>query len=62
MKITRRGWIVIVILLIAFFWWAMDATTPPECKVPVDQMSQFCVDLLYPNQKGKNENEIHDNQ
>lgn len=49
MKITRRGWIVIVILLIAFFWWAMDATTPPECKVPVDQMSQFCVDLLYPN-------------
>lgn len=47
-KITRRGWIVVAVLLLAIVWLANDATTPPECKVPVSEMSQFCVDLLYP--------------
>jgi len=48
MRLTRRGWIVLGIAFIAFIVWAFDATTPEECKVPIDQMSQFCIDLLYP--------------
>jgi hypothetical protein len=46
--ITRRGKIVLAIVFLAVIWWGFDVTTPEQCKVPVDQMSQFCVDLLYP--------------
>jgi hypothetical protein len=52
-KLNKRGRVVIGSLLFAGFllMWAFldNATTPESCKVPVEQMSQFCVDLLYPN-------------
>jgi hypothetical protein len=46
--ITRKGWIILGIIFIAVIVWAFDATTPEECKVSVEQMSEFCKDLLYP--------------
>jgi hypothetical protein len=52
-KLTKRGRYVIGSLLFAGFllvWAFLDnATTPEACKVPLEEMSQFCVDLLYPN-------------
>jgi hypothetical protein len=47
-KYVRRRRAVAVGLLVGVIWWANSATTPKECKVPLDQMSQFCVDLMYP--------------
>jgi hypothetical protein len=51
--LTRRGKIVrniVIGLLLAGLFVAVDkATTPAECKVSVDKMSQGCKDLLYPN-------------
>jgi hypothetical protein len=47
-RLTRRGKIVLTIVVIAIVWWLFDVTTPDQCKVPVDQMSQFCIDLIYP--------------
>lgn len=52
-RLNKRGRIVIGTLLFAGFvmlWAFLDnATTPEQCKVPVEQMSHFCKDLLYPN-------------
>jgi hypothetical protein len=47
-RLTRRGKIVLTIVLIAIAWWLLDVTTPEQCKVPVEQMNQFCIDLMYP--------------
>ena len=47
LKYRVRRWAVVILLLLAFAW-AMDATTPDSCKVPVEEMSTFCKDLLYP--------------
>lgn len=50
-KLTRRGKIVraaLIAALIAGLWWAGNATTPKICRVPVSDMSQFCLNLLYP--------------
>ena len=53
MKLNKRGkrvrnfFITIVVLYILYKLF--DVTTPDECKVPVEQMSQFCKDLLYPH-------------
>ena len=46
-KFIRRR-IAVGVILLGLFAWANDATTPDECKVPTEQMSQFCLDLLYP--------------
>ena len=46
-KFIRRR-IAVAVILLALFAWAMDATTPEMCKVPTEQMNQFCLDLLYP--------------
>lgn len=50
--LTRRGKIVrnvlIGLLLIGLFVIVDKATTPAECRVSVDKMSQGCKDLLYP--------------
>lgn len=50
--LTRRGRIVrniaIGILALLAWNWIDDATTPEQCKVPVEEMSQGCLDLLYP--------------
>lgn len=51
-RLTRRGRIVRNILITAIvllIWaWLNDVTTPEMCKVPFEDMSQFCLDLLYP--------------
>ena len=51
-KLNKRGrYVVGTLLFIGFllFWALLDnATTPESCKVPVEQMSTFCKDLLYP--------------
>ena len=35
-------------IFLCLIGWAFNATTPDECKVPVEEMSNFCKDLLYP--------------
>lgn len=51
-RLTRRGRIVrnIAIALLALGALALieSVTTPEQCKVPLEQMSQFCKDLRYP--------------
>lgn len=54
MKLTRRGRIVkriaIAILLLVIFGWLNYITTPAECRgSDVSQLSQFCIDLRFPN-------------
>ena len=46
-KFIRRR-IAVALIALALIAWAFDATTPEQCKVPVEQMSGFCKDLLYP--------------
>lgn len=47
-KYVRRRRIVAAILFLAV-WAAADYfTTPKQCRVPLEQMSQFCKDLRYP--------------
>jgi hypothetical protein len=46
-KFIRRR-IAVGVIALALIGWAFDATTPEQCKVPVEQMSGFCKDLLYP--------------
>lgn len=52
-RLNKRGRIVVGTMLFVSFlmlWAFLDnATTPESCKVPTEQMSQFCLDLLYPN-------------
>ena len=48
MKLTNRGKAVIVILVLLAWGFLNSATTPKPCKVPVEQMSQWCKDLMYP--------------
>lgn len=33
---------------LALYAWLNNLTTPEMCKVPFEDMSQFCLDLLYP--------------
>ena len=51
-RLTKRGrYVVGTALFVAFLMlWAFldNATTPEMCKVPTEQMNQFCLDLLYP--------------
>ena len=46
-KYIRRR-VAVALVLIGLFAWANNATTPDMCKVPTEQMNQFCLDLLYP--------------
>ena len=46
-KFIRRR-VAVGLVLLGLFAWAMDATTPEMCKVPTEQMNQFCLDLIYP--------------
>jgi hypothetical protein len=46
-KYVRRR-IAVGLIFLALVAWALDATTPEMCKVPTEQMNQFCLDLLYP--------------
>jgi hypothetical protein len=47
-RLTRRGRFVLALAILLFVSWLMNITTPSECKVPIGEMSQFCVDFLYP--------------
>jgi hypothetical protein len=47
-KLTNRGKAVIAILYFVFWGLLFNATTPDQCKVPVEQMNQWCIDLIYP--------------
>ena len=46
-KFIRRR-IAVGLIALGLIGWAFDATTPEQCKVPVEQMNSFCKDLLYP--------------
>ena len=52
MKLTKRGRrvraVLLTALILATVWLLNDATTPDQCKVEVENLSQFCLDLLYP--------------
>ena len=47
-RLTRRGKFVVAITILLTLAWLNDVTTPDQCKVPVGEMSQFCLDLIYP--------------
>lgn len=53
MKLTRRGRIVrniaVIILVFAVLWLVEYVTTPPICRGKVETLSQFCLDLRFPN-------------
>lgn len=44
----KRRRLAVAVIFVALILWALDATTPEMCKVPTEQMNQFCLDLLYP--------------
>ena len=46
-KYIRRR-VAVALVVVGLFAWAFEATTPTDSKVPTEQMSQFCLDLLYP--------------
>ena len=46
-KYIRRR-VAVALVFLGLVAWANNATTPAECKVPTEQMNQFCLDLLYP--------------
>lgn len=56
MALTRRGrrvraiirfvfWVGLILLIL---WGIDELTTPKECEKPFNELSQFCLDLLYP--------------
>lgn len=51
MKLTKRGRRVraglLTALILAIIWLLNDMTTPDQCKVEFENLSQFCLDLLY---------------
>ena len=47
-RITRRGKIVLGILFVVAVYWAYDITTPDQCKVAIENMSEWCKDFRYP--------------
>jgi len=54
MKLTRRGRIVkriaITIIVLAIIYFLNYITLPAECRSSdVSQLSQFCIDLRFPN-------------
>ncbi len=46
-RLTRRGKFVLALAILILVSWLLNATTPDECKVPIGEMSQFCIDLIY---------------
>lgn len=53
LRLTPRGRVVVGILAFLAFlaaWALLDHLTTPEvCRVPFEEMSQGCINLLYPN-------------
>jgi hypothetical protein len=54
--LTERGekvvltlkWIVGIVAFLAVAGFLNDITTPEQCKVPFEELSQGCINLLYP--------------
>lgn len=44
----RLAWVVITLVGLVIVYWLNRATTPVQCRVSVEHMSQFCKDLLFP--------------
>jgi hypothetical protein len=54
MKLTKRGRIVkrilITVIVLAIIYILNYITTPAECRSnDIEQLSQFCIDLRFPN-------------
>jgi hypothetical protein len=47
-RLTRRGKIVLGIVFVIVVCWLYDITTPEQCKVAIENMSEWCKDLRYP--------------
>ena len=47
-KLTRRVKIVLGIVIAVIVYWLYDITTPDQCKVAIENMSEWCKDLRYP--------------
>jgi hypothetical protein len=47
-RLTRRGKIVLGIVIAVIVYWLYDITTPNQCKVAIENMSEWCKDLRYP--------------
>ena len=47
-RLTRRGKIVLGVLFVIAVYWLYDITTPDQCKVAIENMSEWCKDLRYP--------------
>jgi hypothetical protein len=38
----------IALAIVGVVWFMFDVTTPKQCKVPIEQMTQWCKDFRYP--------------
>ena len=47
-KLTRRGKIVLGVVFVIIVYLLYDITTPDQCKVAIENMSEWCKDLRYP--------------
>ena len=47
-RLTRRGKIVAGVVFVIIVYWLYDITTPDQCKVAIENMSEWCKDLRYP--------------
>ena len=47
-RLTRRGKIVLAVVFVIAVCWLYDITTPDQCKVAIENMSEWCKDLRYP--------------
>lgn len=46
-RLTRRGRFVVALAALLLISWLLNITTPEQCKVPVGEMSQFCIDFMF---------------
>ena len=50
MKSKRLALIILATVFgLVAFYYAMKWTTPKECMVPINRMSQDCKDFIYPS-------------
>ena len=47
-RLTRKGKIVLGIVIAVIVYWLFDITMPDQCKVAIENMSEWCKDLRYP--------------
>lgn len=47
-KLTNRGKVVLGVVFVIVVCWLYDITTPDQCKVALEEMSEWCKDLRYP--------------